>query len=78
MFQNETVGKLNQIHFAILDHKDHYYSLAETARFIDMKVIHVTYFYENGKEMKKETISNLKDCGKEDFTKNELMKNYYK
>lgn len=34
------VGDLNNIHFAILDHKDKYYSLDSVKRYINIKLIH--------------------------------------
>jgi len=44
--QNFTMNELNQLHFAILDHKDKYYSLNETKRYLDIKVIYNRYTYK--------------------------------
>ena len=69
----------NQIHFAILDHEDNYYSLEKTRRYINFSIIHVNYTYdETGKEYKNTTLFELKDCNEEDFNGDEDQKAYFK
>lgn len=55
------------MHYAILDHKDRYYSLNETKRYIDINMIYVLYYYEDGKEKKNKTKLPVKDCISSDF-----------
>lgn len=61
---------MNQIHYAILDHNDRYYTLSEIKRYIEIKIIHVQYYYENGVEKKNLTYAPVRDCIEKDFTKN--------
>lgn len=73
------IGELNQIHYAILDHKDRYYSLAEVSRYINIKVVHQVKTYDdNGKEHKKNSEFAMKDCDETDFVASKDEENYYK
>ena len=65
--QSNLIREVNQIHFAIIDHKDKYYSLNETSRYINISVIHTNFTYNNTKETKNLTYSSLADCSMEDF-----------
>ena len=62
---------LNPMYFAVLDHKDQYYSMEEIKPYIDMHIILNRYTYDTVdgeiKETKNSTKSNLKDCKFEDF-----------
>ena len=69
---------MSHIHFAVIDHRDKYYTMEETVRYIEMKVVHVTYYYENGVEKKKKVYSNIRDCTEQDFIKEKFEHNYYK
>ena len=68
--QHEKMKDMNQIHFAVLDHNDRYYSAEEIMRYIDIRVIHVNFTYTNGKKRKK-TYSSVKDCTENDFKGND-------
>lgn len=71
------VRDMNQIHFAILDHKDHYHTLEETLPYIDIKVIHTEFTYPDGKEKRNETVLGVKDCVESDFNQNDDQRKYY-
>lgn len=81
---NYKMKKLNQIHFAFLDHKDNYYKLEDTKRYLDIKVVYNRYTYKiddktgNYKETKNTTIARLKDCNQQDFNNTEDEKKYWK
>lgn len=68
---------MNQIHYAILDHKDKYFNLEETKRYIDINMIHVIYYYEKGKEKKKKVKYPVKNCVKSDFDGNDDQRKYF-
>ena len=74
---------LNQMHFAFLDHKDKYYKLEETRKYLDIKVVYNRYTYKmddatgNYKESKKTTYARLKDCTEDDFNNSEVEKKYW-
>lgn len=73
------IGDLNQIHYAILDHKDNYYSLDEVAPYINIKVVHQVKTYdENGKETKNNLEFAMKDCDEVDFVGSDDEKRYFK
>lgn len=46
--QNVTLKDLGNVHFAVLDHNDVYYSIEETLKYIDMRMIHRKYTYNQG------------------------------
>lgn len=72
------IDDLNHIHYSILDHNDKYYSLADVSRFINIKAVHQVKTYdENGKQKKKNTELDLKDCDASDFEKSERERVYY-
>lgn len=75
--QLNRIGDLNQIHYAILDHNDRYYTLEETKRYIEFKIIHVLYYYQDGKEKKNITRSSVKDCERRDFDRDDNQRLYY-
>ena len=64
--QNYTISDLNNVHYALLDHKDKYYSLNETKRFIDLRMVHYRYTYnitdKKVEEDKVVSYSSLVDC----------------
>ena len=50
----KNISDMNQIHYAVLDHKDNYYSLEEIKPDLNIQVIHQLKTYDsNGKEKKK-------------------------
>ena len=64
--QKNKIKDMNQLHFAILDHKDRYYSVEEARPYIDIQLAHVNFSYTDGKK-KKFTYAKAKDCEMEDF-----------
>ena len=74
---NNKIGDLNQIHFAILDHKDNYYDLASIQKYINIQIVHQLKTYEGPKEIRKNTVMQLKDCDESDFSRDEDQKRYY-
>lgn len=73
------IKDLNNIHYAIIDHKDNYYSLAEVSRYINIKIVHQVKTYdEDGKEKNTNREFDLKDCEESDFVRSKDEKRYYK
>lgn len=58
---------MNQIHYAILDHNDRYYKLEETTQYIEINLIHTTYYYVNGVEKKAKKKYPVRNCEPKDF-----------
>lgn len=81
--QTFKMKELNQIHFALLDYKDKYYSLQETKPYLDFRIVYNRYVYQMDddtgkfKETKNTTYSQLKDCTKENFDGSDDERKYW-
>lgn len=69
------IGDLNQVHFAIMDHEDKYYTLEEVRPYIDIKLVLVEFGYTNGKT-KTSKYASVKDCTESDFRDEDQRKHF--
>lgn len=75
----KTIRDLNQIHYAVLDHKDKYWSLDEIKPYLNIEVVHQLKTYDDdGKESRKNTIMPMKACEESDFKGSPDEELYYK
>lgn len=77
--QKFKISQLNEIHYAVIDHNDKYYTVEEISRFIEIIPQLISFEYNDGVEERKIiTNGTVVDCTEKDFKKDQNQKNYYR
>lgn len=80
--ESHRVADLNMLFYAVVDHNDKTYSLADVAPYVDVEAALNSYTYERSAsgeivETKSVAKAALKDCDEADFSRDKEEKEYY-